>query len=628
VPSHTPALVSQPAAPAATHAPGTDRRPLWLGALLFLITLGVYLPALRYGFITYDDPAYVLEEPHVNSGLTWENFRWAWTSFEHSNWHPLTWLSHQLDCQLFGLAPWGHHLTSILLHAGSTLLLFVLMRRATGFLWRSLVVAALFGLHPLHVESVAWIAERKDVLSTLLGLLSLWAYVAYAQRASSGRPRAWLPYTLAFLGLAAGLTAKPMLVTLPCALLLLDLWPLGRWTGAAPAGRARLVAEKLPFFALAAASCVLTSLAQSAGGAVKAIEYYAIPVRIANALVAYAQYLGKLFWPTDLAVLYPSFGEMPPVEHIVLAVAVLAALSAAALLALRRHHAWAAVGWLWFLGTLVPVIGLVQVGGQTMADRYSYIPSIGVFLVVIWSAAEATRPLARRTLVLGASTVVALTACTGLTLHQLAFWRNAETLFRHTVAVTEDNWMAHFNLFVFYSRSHATQSLAREEYARTVTIVEGFAERQNRRGLALLHQGRTKDAISYFRKSIKVKKDHAPAHANLGRALLQTPDRLDEAIASFRTALRLAPDNAEAQLGLGQALARSPDRLPEAISELRIAAWLLPDRADAHLAFADALARDPSRRTTAIAEYEKVLSLEPASAEARAGLARLQRVAQ
>lgn len=624
VPAQAPAAVLPPAAPAAQRAIGADRRPLWLAALLFLIVLGAYLPALRYDFITYDDPAYVLEEPHVNTGLTWANFRWAWTSFEHSNWHPLTWLSHQLDCRLFGLAPWGHHLTNILLHAGSTLLLFILLRRASGFLWRSLAVAALFGLHPLHVESVAWIAERKDVLSTFLGLLSLWAYVAYAQRAAAGRPRAWFPYHLSLFALAAGLAAKPMLVTLPCAMLLLDLWPLGRWTDATPARRLRLVAEKLPFFALAVVSCVLTSLAQSAGGAMKAVEYFPIPVRIANALVAYASYLGKLFWPTDLAVLYPSFGEMPSSGRIVLAVAVLAALSVAALLALRRGHAWATVGWLWFLGTLVPVIGLVQVGGQTMADRYSYLPSIGMFLVVVWAAAELTRPLARRAVVLGITGSAALTSCTGLTLHQLTFWRNSETLFRHTIAVTEDNWMAHFNLFVFYKRDPAAQVQAREEYGRAVSIIGAFAERQNQRGLALLRQGRTEEAVSYFRKSIRVKKDHAPAHANLGLALLQTPGGLDEAIAAFHTALQIDSENGEAQLGLGRTLARSPDRLSEAISELRMAVWLLPDRADAHLAFADALARDPSRRTTAIAEYEKVLALEPASAEARAGLAALQ----
>lgn len=235
----------------------------WLGALLFLVVLGVFLPALRHDFITYDDPAYVVGNPHVNSGLTAEAIRWAWTSFEHSNWHPLTWMSHQLDCTLFGLAPWGHHLTNILLHAAATLVLFVWLRRATGFLWHSLVGAALFGLHPLRVESVAWIAERKDVLSVLLGLLTLWAYTAYVQRRAAARPRAGWFYGSALFLFALGLTAKPMLVTLPCVLLLLDLWPLARAPLAAPRAWLRLLAEKLPFFALAAVSCVLTATAQA-----------------------------------------------------------------------------------------------------------------------------------------------------------------------------------------------------------------------------------------------------------------------------------------------------------------------------------------------------------------------------
>ena len=613
-----------PNASAATDGAGIDRRPLWLGALLFLLTLAIYLPALRYDFITYDDPGYVIHEPHVNTGLSWENFRWAWTSFEHANWHPLTWLSHQLDCQLFGLAPWGHHLTSALLHALNTLLLFAFLRHATGFLWRSLAVAALFGLHPLHVESVAWVAERKDVLSTLLGLLTLWAYTAYSSRMKAGLPRAWRPYLLALLAFAAGLSAKPMLVTLPCAMLLLDLWPLGRWSGATTRRRLALVVEKLPFFALAAASCVLTSLAQSAGGAMKAVECFPLSVRIANALVAYGLYLAKLFWPADLAVLYPSFGEMPPAENIVLAFAVLAVLSGAALFALRRGRAWAAVSWLWFLGTLVPVIGLVQVGGQTMADRYSYIPSIGMFLVVVWGTAELTRSLSRRTLALGTAAALALAACSAQTLHQLAYWRNTETLFRHAVAVTDDNWMAHFNLFQFYRNSPADQSKARESYERAIAIIGTFAERQNQRGLALLRQGRNEEAIVYFRRSIRVKKDHTPAHINLGLTLLQSPSGLDEAVAAFRTALQLDPQSGDAQLGLGRALARMPDHLSEAISELRMAVWLLPDRADAHLAFADALALDPNRRATAIAEYEKALDLDPSSAAVRKGLERLR----
>ena len=600
-----------------------DRRPLWLGTLLFLTVLGIFLPALRYGFITYDDPAYVIEESHVNTGLTWANFRWAWTSFEHSNWHPLTWMSHMFDCQLYGLEPWGHHLTNILLHACNALLLFVVLRRATGFLWRSLVVAALFGLHPLHVESVAWVAERKDVLSTVFWMLTLWAYVAFAQRRRAGRPRVWLLYALAFLALAVGLTAKPMLVTLPCAMLLLDLWPLDRWGGAS-AQRLSLIVEKLPFFALSAVSCVLTFRAQSAGGAVKALEDYSGTERAANALLAYGQYLGKLFWPARLAVLYPNFGEQPPLRPTLLATALLLALTAAALVAWRRGRAWAPVGWLWFLGTLVPVIGFVQVGGQTMADRYSYVPAIGVFILVVWATAEATARLPRRTAILGAATAALLLACAVATSVQLQRWRDSVTLFRHTIAVTENNWMAHFNLYVAYGKSAATAAESREEFGKMAAILASFAERHNRRGIGLLDSGRLPEAVAAFEKALRIKGDEPAPRINLGRALLRQPGRENDAIAAFRTALRFAPDNGDAKLGLGRALAQSPEHLPEALSELRMAAWLLPDRADAHLALAAALARDPYRRNAAIGEYEQALALDPNSAEARTGLERLQ----
>lgn len=601
------------------------RNPPWWAIALFLVTLAVFLPTLRHDFVTYDDPAYVVGEPHVNTGLTWANVRWAWTSFEHSNWHPLTWLSHQLDCTLFGLAPWGHHLTSVLLHAASTLLLFLVLRRATGFHWRSLIVAALFGLHPLRVESVAWIAERKDVLSTFLMMLTLWAYVAYARLCQSGARRAWLPYALAVVGFAVGLTAKPMLVTLPCVLLLFDLWPLDRWLAGTWRGRARLFGEKLPFFLLAAASCVLTYMAQNAGGAVKTVDNFEPSVRVANAIVAYAGYLGKLLWPADLGVLYPNFGEMPPTGQIVFGSIVLLALSAAVLLAVRRGHHWASVGWLWYLGTLVPVIGFVQVGGQTMADRYSYIPSIGVLIALVWAVAEFTRRLPHRPIVLGvaASAVVATSAAA--TGHQLGYWKNSVTLFEHTIAVTDDNWMAHFNLFLHYQKSPATAAEARREYTKTAMIVARFAELQNQRGLALLDQpGRLDDAIAYFRKSIRVKKDHAGAHVNLGRALLRRPDRRADALAEFQTALRYEPDNPEATLQLAKALAEDPATLSQAITALRMAVWQLDDRADVHLALADALARDPRRHREAISEYERTLQLDPQNVGARAGLAKLR----
>lgn len=609
--------------PAAATA--DSRWPRWPGALLFLVVLGVFLPALRHDFITYDDPAYVVGNPHVNSGLTAENIRWAWTSFEHSNWHPLTWMSHQLDCTLFGLAPWGHHLTSLLLHAAATLVLFVWLRRATGFLWRSLIVAALFGLHPLRAESVAWVAERKDVLSMLLGLFTLWAYTAYAQRRAAGCPRAGWLYAAALFLFALGLTAKPMLVTLPCVLLLLDLWPLARAPLATPRAWLRLLAEKLPFFALAAVSCVLTAKAQSAGGAVKALEDFTPAARAANAVLAYPRYLGKLLWPADLAVLYPNFGEQPPLGATLLCGALLLALTGAALLALRRGRPWALVGWLWFLGTLVPVIGFVQVGGQTMADRYSYLPSIGATLALVWLAAESSARLPRRRLVLGVAAGVASAACVVATSLQLRHWKNSIALFRHTVAVTENNWMAHYNLHLAYRKSPETAQEAREEFARMAAIIASIAERHNRRGLALLREpGRTAEAFAAFEKAIRIKGDEPAPRLNLGRALRQLPGRQEEAVAQFRAVLRFDPENGEALLELGRTLATLPGRLDEAIAQLRLALFILPETAETHAALAAALARDPRRRTAAIAEYEKALALDPGHAEAQAGLAQLR----
>lgn len=606
----------------AGHACGWGR---WLGALLFLAVLGVFLPSLRHDFVTYDDPAYVVNEPHVNTGLSWANFRWAWTSFEHSNWHPLTWLSHQLNCTLFGLAPWGHHLTNILFHAGSALMLFIVLRRATGFAWRSLIVAALFGLHPLRVESVAWISERKDVLSLFLGLLSLWAYVAYAQRRHAAQPRSWVPYSVALLTFALGLTAKPMLVTLPCVLLLLDLWPLRRAELAAPRGWRGLVVEKLPFFALSAVSCVLTTLAQSAGGAVKTLEDFTLWGRAANALLAYAQYLGKLVWPTKLAVLYPNFGEQPPLGATLLAGALLLALTGAALLALRRGRAWALVGWLWFLGTLVPVIGFVQVGGQTMADRYSYLPSIGLLIALVWLVAEASARVPRRTALLSAAAGVTLVACAVLTSLQLRRWQNSITLFRHTIAVTQNNWMAHYNLSVAYGKSAATAPEARAEFQKMAAILAAFAERYNQRGLALQREtGRGAEALAAFEKAIRIKGDEPAPRLNLGRALRQLPGREAEAVAQFRTVLRFDPENGEALFELGRTLAALPGELDEGIKQLRLALLTLPETAEVRCALAAALARDPRRRAAAIAEFEKALALDPNYTEARAGLAQLR----
>ncbi len=606
-------------------ADGLAGRPAWLGALLFLVVAAVFLPSLRHEFITYDDPGYVTANAQVQGGLTWENVKWAFRSVEASNWHPLTWLSHMLDCQLFGLQPWGHHLTNLLLHACNALLLFVVLRRATGAVGRSLFVAALFGLHPLHVESVAWIAERKDVLSTLFWMLTLWAYVVWGQGRAAGRPRAWGFYGLAFLSLAAGLMAKPMLVTLPCVLLLLDGWPLGRWAGASVPGRCLLVVEKLPFFALSAASCVITYFAQQQGGAVKTLEDFTGAERAANALTAYCQYLGKCFWPTRLAVLYPNLGELPPWWQTALAGALLAVISSVAMVLWQRRRPAVAVGWFWFLGTLVPVIGLVQVGGATMADRYSYVPLVGILIAVAWAVADLAERLPQRRAVLGAVAGAAVLICGVLTSRQLSLWQDSVTLFRHTVAVTENNWMAHYNLSLAYGKSARTADEAKEAFHRMVDIIAELAERHHRRGLALAQSpDRQLEAIAALEKALRIKGDSAETRYDLGLVLARTPGRLPEAIVQFQAALRYRPDYPEGQYNLGIALVQLPERRNEAIAALRLAVWGRPDWAEAHCAFAAAMAPDPSRRASAIAEYEAALRLQPEMERARTGLAQLQ----
>ena len=355
----------------------TRRRNILTGLLLTAVTLSLYAPVRHFDFINFDDPAYVLNNPQVQAGITSSSIRWAFTQGHSSNWHPLTWISHMLDWQLFGRHAGGHHATNVLLHTGNTLLLFGLLIRLTGKAGRSAVVAGLFALHPLHVESVAWIAERKDVLSTFFGLWTLWAYARYADRPSAAR-------YLAALGLfALGLMSKPMLVTWPFVLLLLDYWPLKRvdsvpWR--------TLLREKVPFLVLALASAVVTFLVQREGGAVAAISRISAGMRLQTALVAYVAYIGKLVWPTRLAVLYPLAHSLP-IAQVAGAVAVLAIITYAAWRGARRFP-YLATGWLWYLGTLVPVIGLVQVGTQRMADRYTYIPYIGLFVFGVWGVAD------------------------------------------------------------------------------------------------------------------------------------------------------------------------------------------------------------------------------------------------
>ena len=614
-----PGPASKPAAPDDV----SPRVRLLMGGLLLIVVAAVFMPAVTRSFITYDDPVYVTENPHVREGLTWSGAGWAFRSLEASNWHPLTWMSHMLDCQLFGLDPRGHHLTSVLLHALNSAILFLALSRLTGAPWRSLFVVGLFGLHPLHVESVAWVSERKDVLCTLFLMLALWAYARRNELSRAADPRARGYYGICLLLFALGLMSKAMLVTLPCVLLLLDFWPLDRWGPGTARERVWMVAEKLPFFALSAVSSALTLAAQTRGGAVAAIEDFPWPVRVANALVSYCWYLGKAFEPSGLAVFYPNFAERPSLAATTLAGGLLAAVTAAAAL-LARRRPYLLVGWLWFLGTLVPVIGLVQVGGQSRADRYGYVPLIGLFIMGTWAAADAFPGWAPRRRALGAAGGVVLAACAAATWHQLGYWRDGQALFRHALAVTENNWVAHANLSATLSRTEPEE--ARREYDAMLRILASFAETYVKKGVDLERSpGHLPEAIKDFRTAVEILPILAGPHNNLGSALARTPGGLAEATAEFRAATRLEPGFVSAHYNLATVLARTPGGQDEAIEEFRTAIRLAPGDAAAHYSLGRILARIPGHRDEAIAEFAAVLSIRPDLEPAREMIERLER---
>lgn len=454
--------------------------------LLIVATLAVFQQLPEYDFVNIDDYYYVTENVHVTRGLTREGIIWAFTTLHANNWHPLTWLSHMLDCQLFGLKPGMHHLTNLLLHMANSTLLLLVLKRMTGALWRSAFAAALFALHPLHVESVAWVAERKDVLSTLFWLLTVWGYAGYVEY--PGRNR----YLLVLLFFALGLMAKPMLVTLPFILLLLDYWPLGRvklWEsreggsgGIQRSSALHLVREKIPFFALTLASGIVTVVAQYKGGAVRSLNLLPLDVRIANALVSYVGYIGKMIWPQHLAIFYPHPGALPTWQ-VVGAGLLLLSLSIILLRAAGRFP-YLGVGWLWYLGTLVPVIGLVQVGDQAMADRYTYVPLIGLFVLIAWGIPDLMARWRYRQIALTISAVIVVFCCTVSTWSHVKHWRNGTALFTHAVNVTADNALAHDGL-----------------------------------GFALARQGRLDEAIAHYSEALRIKPGYAKARYNLEHAL-------------------------------------------------------------------------------------------------------------
>jgi tetratricopeptide (TPR) repeat protein len=632
------------------------KESVWICLLLALSTLVIYWPITRHEFINYDDTDYVTQNAYVQAGLSGKSVAWAWGSEVARNWHPVTMLSHILDCQLFGMKAGRHHLTSLVFHIANTLLLFLLLKNMTGAVWRSGLVAALFALHPLHVESVAWVAERKDVLSTFFFLLTMGAYGRYAAKSEIRKPKSEgsqkdearnpnrqapitnhrsLYYWLALAFFALGLMSKPMLVTLPFVLLLLDFWPLQRlqlpalqsskFKVSAPGGItqpstarqtapfSRLIWEKIPFLLLSAASCVVTFVVQQKGGAVLDVNNFPVSTRVANALMSYVRYLGKMVWPEHLAALY--LRKAPwPAWAVGLAAVLLLAVSVAVIRFARRRP-YLAVGWCWYLGTLVPVIGLVQVGMQSLADRYTYIPLIGIFIMLAWGGWELVSLWRMPAVVSAIGAALVLIACMALTRAQLSYWQDSESLFQRMIAVTEGNYMAHYNLGNLYSRQDKLAD-AEQQYEAAVRAEPNYAEAQNNLGTVLLRQGRFDEAIAHHSAAIRIRPEYL-YYFNLANALAGA-GRSAEAITDYRQALRLDPNSSAAHHNLGLVL-QAEGKSEEAVTEFRAALRLQPDHESAEYNLANRLA-DAGRLDEAMAHYVAALRLDPNHAESYNGL--------
>jgi tetratricopeptide (TPR) repeat protein len=547
-------------------------RPRIAGLLLAFVTLLVYMPVAKHTFVMYDDGDYITENLVVQNGLTWAGFKWAFATWHSANWHPLTWLSHMLDCQLFGLNAGGHHCVNALFHAVNAALLFVLLLRLTGVFWASAFVAALFAWHPMHVESVAWASERKDVLSTFFELLALLAYVRYAGLSKVRSPKSKVFYILALAMFACALMSKPMPVTMPFILLLLDYWPLERFKVQGSGFRVRnLVLEKIPFFVLSAASCVVTYLSQRAS-AVVSLKGLPLDLRLDNMLVSYARYLLKLFWPENLAVIYP-LPKLYPLWQLTLSGAALIFISWLVWRE-RRRFAYLPVGWLWFLGTLVPVIGLVQVGSQAMADRYSYFPSIGIFIALAFGARDLANRFQFSKITIATAAISILAICLVLTEKQLSYWSNDETLFRHAVAATDENEVAHLNLGVALEKQRRyAEAIA--EYRTALRIYPKSVDTHNNLANLLDNAGDTNAALSEYQEALRLDPKAVAPHNNLGTFYVEI-GRLDDAMNEYAEAARLDPSDAHAYYLIGKVLLRE-GRDSEAIPQFQKAAQFAPD---------------------------------------------------
>ena len=574
-------------------------------AVLAAVTLAAYWPVLGYDFVDFDDNVYVTENQHVLKGLTLDGVKYAFSITEAdntSNWHPLTWLSHMLDCELFGQNAGLHHLTNLLIHTASAVVLLLVLVSMTGRTWSSAFVAAAFALHPLHVESVAWIAERKDVLSGFFWFLTMACYLRYTRASGKGN------YILALVVFALGLMAKPMLVTLPFVLLLLDYWPLNRFELKPAVSRLRtvrpFVVEKIPFFVLSAASCVVTYVAQKAGESVATMDYMPLRTRLANAAVSYVAYISKTVRPVGLAVFYPLKDVL--LWQAILAFFVLAVVTVAALLLIRRKR-YFAVGWLWYVGTLVPVVGLVQVGNQRLADRYTYIPLIGLFMIAAWAVGDLCRRRPALRVVSGLTAMLLLAGMLAGTQNQLSYWKDSIPLFRRAIQVTENNSSIHYNLGrVLIGRGQPDEAI--NHYRRALQIDPDNAKTHSDLGAALTITGQLDEAINHCHRALQIDPAHVKAQSNLGVVFTIT-GQLDEAINHYRRALQIDPDHAKAHSNLGLVLTMT-GQLDEAINHCRRALQIDPDDAKAHFLLGAALF-ETGQGDEAIHHYYQAHKLKP-----------------
>ena len=583
-------------------------RAVSIGILLFVAVGLVFGQTARYGFVNYDDHVYVCENPHIARGLSFQGIVWVFTHSHASNWHPATGLTHMLDCQLYGIEAGGHHLTNVLLHAATSILLFLVLWKMTSDFWPSALVAALFAVHPLRVESVTWVSERKDVLSGLFFVLTLAAYLRYVRR-----PFSVARYLSVVALLAVGLMAKPMLVTLPLVLLLLDYWPLRRFAGNSWRRFAYLVVEKLPLLLLTALSCMATVWAQ--GEAVVPVERLPFWWRASNALVSYVAYLAQLCCPLGLAAFYPHPGVNLPMGKVMASAVILAAISAAAVAGWRRRP-YLLVGWLWYVGMLVPAIGLLQAGPQARADRYTYLPQIGLCLAFTWAVAELFRRWPLRQWAYGIASASLLAVLIGSAWRQTSFWRDSVILWTHTLDCTTRNDVAHCNLGgALIDAKRIGEAI--DQCRKALTIKPDYAQAHHFLGDALADLGRLDEAVTQQEKALEIKPRYVQVHCDLGVALARL-GRFDEAMAHYRKALEIQPDFPEAHYDVGNLLA-GRGQLDEAVAQYQLALEDDPDYAPAHNNLGAALTR-LGRLDEALAHYQRALELQPDYAMAYANL--------